>query len=437
LGVVKRTQSQRIDGPGQSVRWLQVSFVGLTGLKALTVGSVVPLRVLNLESRGVPVRMISVIIGVYFLLGGLLEVPTGGLADSLGRRRSLLIAGVLSSIGLLVLGLATSVVGLSVGLVVAAFANALGSGPLDAWFVDECADLGAADQVGALGAANSVANVAFAVGAGVVALSHVVFGGLPESGKDLFIETTPVFIFAACLQLVGLALVVLLVQDRDRSGESAEPVAQSTMRTLRRTVSMMSEDASLRNVLLVGALAGALVGAFDVLAPLALRGDGRISASSTVFAVVVIVAFVGAAMTSALSARVEESMGGNAQGISGSVGVMVLGCGACLTLPRSTGIIAAYVVMWIAGGPLHALLHGELHRHVASSERATSVSALTFAVTLGGGSGALAAGLLHDWISPRQLLLVILGLFGLVAVRTASLRTAQLSMVHLDHAEGA
>ena len=66
----------------------------------------------------------------------LLELPTGGLSDSLGRRPTLLLAYVFAVAGLATLYVADSVGGFVLATALTAIFRALDSGPLEAWYVD-------------------------------------------------------------------------------------------------------------------------------------------------------------------------------------------------------------------------------------------------------------------------------------------------------------
>ena len=95
----------------------------------------VPLVLLMLD-RGLPVSTIAVVGVVYGLTAAVLELPTGGLADVLGRRPVLIASAVAGAAGLLLLGLADTVALFVASAVLRGTARALSTGPLEAWYVD-------------------------------------------------------------------------------------------------------------------------------------------------------------------------------------------------------------------------------------------------------------------------------------------------------------
>ena len=89
--------------------------------------------VLLAQVRGLTLGKIGFVFAVFGVLGALLELPTGGLADVLGRRPVLLAAAVLHVLSCLAFAVAQDVPGFLVAVVLMAVGRALYSGPLEAW----------------------------------------------------------------------------------------------------------------------------------------------------------------------------------------------------------------------------------------------------------------------------------------------------------------
>jgi DHA1 family tetracycline resistance protein-like MFS transporter len=71
-------------------------FLVLVALRWLPVGLLIPVFVLLPLSRGLTLTQIGLVFAVQGLVVMVLELPTGGLADAIGRRPVLLVAGVVS-----------------------------------------------------------------------------------------------------------------------------------------------------------------------------------------------------------------------------------------------------------------------------------------------------------------------------------------------------
>src|SRR5262245_48226190 len=95
-----------------------------------------PVTVLMFDARGLSIGTIGAMYAVFTILVGLLGLPTGGLADTWGRRPVLLAAAAADVVGLVAFALANSVVLLLLAILVLALGQALYSGPLEAWYVD-------------------------------------------------------------------------------------------------------------------------------------------------------------------------------------------------------------------------------------------------------------------------------------------------------------
>ena len=105
-------------------------------LDRFAMGLTVAVVALALTDRGMDLFQISLLFGVYSLTTMTMELPFGGLADSIGRKPVFLTAVVASLISL-ALFLSTSdfyVLALSFAFI--GFGRALRSGTLDAWFVE-------------------------------------------------------------------------------------------------------------------------------------------------------------------------------------------------------------------------------------------------------------------------------------------------------------
>ena len=128
----------------------EFSFAALTGparrhirvfqvhqfLDRFAMGLTVAVVALALSDRGMDLIQTSLLFGVYSLTTMAIELPFGGLADTIGRK-PVFLAAVVASVVSLVLFLSTSdfhVLALSFAFI--GFGRALRSGTLDAWFVE-------------------------------------------------------------------------------------------------------------------------------------------------------------------------------------------------------------------------------------------------------------------------------------------------------------
>jgi MFS family permease len=111
-------------------------FILLRALRWLPVGLVLPFLVITPESRGLSIGQIGVVFAVHSGVAIALEVPSGALADTIGRRRVLLAGALLTALSLVVFAVAQAVVAFMASVALLAAGRALISGSLEAWYVD-------------------------------------------------------------------------------------------------------------------------------------------------------------------------------------------------------------------------------------------------------------------------------------------------------------
>lgn len=118
--------------PG-SVRSATRRFVALTALRWLPVGLTVPVMVLLAQARGLSLAQVGLLFTVYGAVVITLELPTGGLADAIGRRPVILIGAGLHALSCLAFAVAEAVPGFLLAISLHGIGRALESGPLEAW----------------------------------------------------------------------------------------------------------------------------------------------------------------------------------------------------------------------------------------------------------------------------------------------------------------
>ena len=70
-------------------------FVALNALRWLPTGLLIPVTAVLMQSRGLSLAQIGLVMAVQGAVVIVLELPTGGLSDALGRRPVLLVASAL------------------------------------------------------------------------------------------------------------------------------------------------------------------------------------------------------------------------------------------------------------------------------------------------------------------------------------------------------
>jgi predicted MFS family arabinose efflux permease len=375
-------------------------YVGLTALRWLPVGLSVPVTVLLAQSRGLNVAQVGLVFAVYGMVCLVLELPTGGLADAIGRRPVLVLSGSLHLLGLLGLAAAPNLPAFIAAISLIGAGRALDSGPLESWYVDAVHQVTpGADVTPGLSRAAVADGIALSLGA-------VAGGVLPTLAHGNADALALPILVAAGLELLHLAAIVKFVTPLGpTSSVGTRALLRSSVREVpvivRDTVRLAARDHALRLLLVITFIAGMVLSTLELLGPLRFADLANDATNgSAVFGIVMAVSFGAAAVGSALATTARRAARGS---IARATAVLLVLCAFALAgIALSPTVVlagAAYAAFYLwngAGWPLRKQL---LHSRVDSSRRSTTVSASSFAVMLGGITGSLTLPVLTDWTS--------------------------------------
>ncbi|WP_216592981.1 MFS transporter [Verrucosispora sioxanthis] len=314
----------------------------------------VPLVLLMLD-RGLSVPTIALVTAVYGLTVALLELPTGGLTDAIGRRPVLVASAVAGAGGLLLLGLADTVALFLASAVLRGVARALSTGPLEAWYVDTVhaqADRDV-DLTTGLARGEVAGSLALAVGTlagGLLPLALGDTGALP-----------------------ALAVPVL-------TAAGVEALRASRARRVVAGLQVSARDRVLARVLLAAGGAGVALGAIELLTPAWLAELTSGPTAAATYAVVAATGFGADAVGGMIAGWTVRTCGSHARAAAtGAVvsALSMLGLAGCALL-RGPGAMTlaglAYCLMFLGLGAAFPAQAKLLHDRVEATERATVLS---------------------------------------------------------------
>lgn len=369
-------------------------FVALTALRWFPTGVVLPVMVLLMRERGLDLAEVGIVLAVYSLLTATLELPTGGLADVIGRRPVLVLSASMTVAGTVLLGVGQNLLVLGVAAGVLGVARALDSGPLQAWFVDT---VQAFDAQADLRHGFSQAGVAEAAGLGLGALvggGLVAISPLPQESGVVIALSTP-FLLAAALSVVSLVVVVAWVQEPPRqTAVRVGDVLADVPRTIVRGAALTVGRGPLRRLVAFSAALGVALAGVELLAPTSFATLlGGASQAAGPYAVLVTLGFAGTAAGSALAPALARLLRSPSRGLLAAAlasATAVLAISAPTLGLAATAFLTFYLLLGI-GGPL---LDELTHAAVESSERATVLSVRSMVLQLGGMTANLSLGAL-------------------------------------------
>jgi MFS family permease len=346
-------------------------FLVLSVLRWLPVGLLIPILIVLGLDRGLTLSQLGLAAAVQgFVVFGL-ELPTGGLADSIGRRRVLLVAMVISIASTAVLLVAASFTAFVVVFALQGIYRALDSGPLEAWYVDAALaadpeariDRGIAGQGTAVGV--SIAAGALASG-GLVALD-------PLPGVDALL--VPVGLSLA-VQVAALVVAALVMRETPPS-TGLRGLARSVLATPRAIaggVGLLRRSRVLLALVGVELFWGFGMVCFESLLPARLvEIAGSTERAAAITGPAACAAWLASAAGSVVTPWLGRRLGTAPVAALMRIlqGIAVAGMGLFAGV---AGILAAYLASYAVHGASNAAHMTLLHRQVEGPVRATVVS---------------------------------------------------------------
>jgi len=350
--------------------------------------------VLLLLERGLSLAQLGVVFAGQGLMVLVLELPTGGLADAIGRRTVLLVATVFEVAAFILLVGARSVPLLVLAASLMGVYRALESGPLDSWYVDtaQAVDPNANIERG-LSQAGVITGLAIGIGA-LAASALVAFDPLPNVDPLV----TPVLVAVVLLGVEWVAIATLMTEPRQERSFGAIKRAVSEVPTIVvNAVGTVKRSTALIALVSVEFLWGLGLHSVESFTPVRLGDvlDSADQAAATLGpanTLAWLVAAGGAALVPVLTRRWSPASAG--AGLRIVQGITVLGIAFAL---GPVGVVVAYVLAIGVNGASNPIHQGMLHRGVVDgNSRATVVSVNSLTAQTGAMLGGIALGLLAD-----------------------------------------
>nr|WP_281390727.1 MFS transporter [Sphaerisporangium rubeum] len=365
----------------------------------LPSGLAAPATVLLMTSRGLGLAQIGTVTAVFSMVVVVLELPTGGLADVVGRRVVLAVSAALSLVALVLMATATTFWPFLGWAVLQGTARALSSGPAQAWYVDTLhraagpdADLRPGLSRGE--AAGSLSLCLATLTGGFLPL--VVPGGLmvPALGGA-----------GAAVVLLAVVLAVLGEPPRPRAG--VRSVLRDVPVTIGAGLALAVRDGGLRRLVSIAFPVGVGLGVIELFTPGRLAGlTGDAESGSSVYALVYAAGFGASALGSWASPWVARVMGRPSRAaVAGMTGVAlafaVLAATAAVT--GVAGVVSAafaYVLLYAGLAVAEVVRVSLMHERVESSRRSTLMSVDSLQLHVGSALSAAGFGALAGVTGP-------------------------------------
>jgi len=181
-------------------------------------GLIIPVITLLQLEKGLNYFQIGITLAMYSGATVFLELPTGGLADSIGRKRVYLISLIVTFISTIIISFAQGFLGIGIGFSVMGCARALSSGSMDAWFVDEFYKIAAKDKL-----QSALAKIGFFIPVGL-GMGCLIAGWLPMVFGGLMTQISGFTIYSSNLMAIGIMVIIqfsitqIVVKEQLQSG---------------------------------------------------------------------------------------------------------------------------------------------------------------------------------------------------------------------------
>ncbi|WP_019228260.1 MFS transporter [Sedimentibacter sp. B4] len=169
-------------------------------LRSLSTGLLVPVLSLLLIDKGASLSNISIIMGIYSLTVVVLELPTGILADVIGRKKIFCLSLIVALLGYSVIIIGHGMIFLCIGIIFYGTSRALSSGSFDALFIDSYIETFGKDKLHKITVRLSVLD---SLGLSLGALTG---GVLPKFSQNLIVD-----IGTFDLNLIAEILLIIIV----------------------------------------------------------------------------------------------------------------------------------------------------------------------------------------------------------------------------------
>lgn len=385
----------------QSIKQIKTAYFAITGLTWLSVAIPLPIMVLFMQSRGIDLLQLGIIMGIYSLVIVILELPTGGLADSIGRKTTSLLSQLVNiAAGILIL-VSFSFAGFLLAMILLGIGRALSSGALDAWFVDslQTADP-EIDLQPPLAQAGTVTLLALGLGTLAGGFLPDLFSGLAEIGTALLTPYTTTIILAVALKIITVVVTIIAVQEPSHADRTAANWRNSVIEVpqiVREAVTLSRSSSIL--LLLMGA---ALVGGFT-LSGVETFWQPRFAEivdndGSWIFGLIMAVSFLVGVGGNLISIPLSRFLGKRHAWVAllarggQSLALIILATQGAL-ISAASGFWFFYFSMGALNSPHETLVNEE----IPAARRSAMLSVQSFASYIGGFLG----GMLLGWIAQQ------------------------------------
>ena len=407
----------------KSIQTIQRVYYLIVSLFWFATALPMALFILLAQARGFNLFQIGLMMGIYSLTVVLLEVPTGGLADAVGRKRVAVIAYSCMMLYSILFLFAFSFPVMLAASITSGIGRALSSGALDAWFVDEIQAIDPdIDLQPSLAKAGTFTLLALGLGTLLGSGVPYLFKSLPAEGTAVLTPYSMTIVLAIAVEVILVLSTLLLVKENSPATRSSDwrQGFRDVPIVIRTGFNLSRRNPTILLLLGTAFAAGlAVINLESFWQPFFAGLLGGIKGYSLFFGIVMggnfLVGMAGNMLATPLSRWLNKRYGLVCAMFQGLWGI------AIVLLAWQTRILFAVFFFWLAymgmgviNSPHQTLLNGE----IPAEQRSAMLSIASLAGYLGAAVGGVGLGYVADhvsisaaWIIGGLGLVVSLGLY--------------------------
>ncbi len=374
----------------------------LAGLQEFAIWLPLPVMVLHMTERGLDLALIGFAFAIRAVFVVLLEVPTGGLADAIGRKPIALVSQAATLVSFAFLLFVTGPVTLFLYALFQGVGAALHSGALEAWYVDKlkATDPGVSLQrnLATINVAQTAAMLAGAALGGT--LPALASGwGLPWPLAGFGVA----LLAGLLLRVVVLWLTVVLVEEPEFVGKARPAAVRATFGIVRDGLRLAHRIPVMPYLLLAGAAMGVAIVSLETFwQPIASLTFGADPETSGVYGLLGLALGTAGLLGSLAVMRYGDLFPGGPAALAAASTVMKGAAMLLLALQAGAagvvlGLSLAYFAIAAQNAPHDALLNDA----VPAERRSIMLSINSLVLFLGVAVGASSLGYVASVSDPR------------------------------------
>lgn len=392
---------------GTAARSLTLRFGSLSLLQELAIALPMPVLVVHMTGRGLGLDTIGLAFGLNATLVALLELPTGGLADAIGRKTTALLSQLFTLLSYVALLFVTSPALALAYAILQGIGAALHSGALEAWYVEGLRreDPGADLQ-------QNLATITSLQSGGML-LGTAVGGFLPSWAAPLHLPFPlagfGIALFAGLVMRSAVWLLTLALVDEPARARSGAGEGIRRVPGIVRGALALARRSPVVPYLVVASFGSgvAMISIETFWQPVAAARLGANASHSAVFGIFGTLMGAAALAGGLLVARFGKHVPGGSPALAAAT-MLLRGAALLAFAAASSGLAlgAAFAMVYLGIGASHPPHDSLLHRAVPDARRSSMLSINSLALFAGIGAGSAVLGRLARATSPHFALLV-------------------------------